>query len=139
MNKIIRNGHTYTESEDVEGEYILLVDNEKPTPLEICKWVDIEISKLNNMTKHDLVDKYYGGYWNISPAYQTMHIMKTRIFKKMIKAKYNVNCDNCIDTFLSLNKKSPFTRRKCKSDSRGGVIYDLSRYLLVNSELENLL
>ena len=136
MNKIIMNGHTYTESKDVEGEYILLVNNQKPTPLDFCKWADIQIYKLNNMTKNDLVDEYYSCIFSSS---KSIHEMKVEIFKDNIKDKYNVDCTLGIDSFFFQSDiKSPFTKRKYKGDGRGGAIHDFCKYLLNHSELKYL-
>ena len=130
MNKIIMNGHTYTESKDVEGEYILLVNNQKPTPLEIYKWIDIKISQLNNMTKDQLDDEYY------SPK-SSAHELKVLLFIRETSDKYNVDCSECIKNFFSSNPKSPFTKRKCKR-SNGGGIYYFAKFLVKNSGLEKL-
>ena len=125
MNTKIINGQTYTESEDVEGEYILLQENkENISSNSIADFIMITVGKINNMTKKDIIK-----ITKSSSEYSCRYI-KAEYFAKLLCEKYDldfkIKVHNIIhnygtykDKVLNMtcfrnDLKYPFTFRKTK-------------------------
>tara|TARA_A100000171_G_C2019119_1_gene90193 strand:+ start:71 stop:553 length:483 start_codon:yes stop_codon:yes gene_type:complete len=119
MNTKIINGQTYYESEDVEAEFILLQEKKENIYSDIiADFIMITVGKINNMTKKDIIWKYYGEEANDS---RKVEIIKADYFAKLLCEKYDLNIntfESIINNYLSIYKqlwaKNPFTKRKTK-------------------------
>ena len=123
----------YEESEDVEGEFILLQENKTKECLNeqpeikfkknilsgnIAEFIKITVGKINNMSKKDIICEYYGQKANDK---RKVEIIKADYFAKLLCEKYHLNIDifkSIINHYLSIYKqlwaKNPFTKRKTK-------------------------
>ena len=87
MNTKIINGQTYYESEDVEGEYILLQEKKELLHSNMKKdhFIMITIRKINNMTKKDILK-----ITKISSDYCCRYV-KADYFAKLLCEKYDLD------------------------------------------------
>lgn len=135
MNTKIINGQTYYESEDVEGEFILLQENkQKVYSQDIHKFIVKTVGKINNMSKKDIIWKYYGQEANDR---RKVEIIKADYFTKLLCEKYDLNInifESIINHYLSIYKqlwaKNPFTKRKTKNIEYETNDVNFSEYLL---------
>jgi hypothetical protein len=132
MTTTIINNQTFYESEDVEGEFILLPKKEPVYKRSVQKFIEDKVKKINQMKKKELVKlydehpvilnnnyAYWGGGWDTDNAKNfCIQKLKVRYFTKLLIEEYSLQQDLIereIFDFLILNKGNfhkfnPFTR-----------------------------
>ena len=133
MTTTIINNQTFYESEDVEGEFILLPKKEPVYKRSVQKFIEDKVKKINQMKKKELVKLYdehplilddYKGGWEKTPQFWIpaknfgIQVLKVKYFTKLLIEEYSLQQDPIekeISDFLILNKGNfhkfnPFTR-----------------------------